>query len=175
MKKNLFLWQLTGLTFTAIFGTLLHFLYPWTNAVALAPFCAVNESTWEHMKILFFPLLLFALLQCCFFYKEYQNFWCVKCIGTLLGTLCIPILFYTYNGSFGQSPAWLNILFFFLAAALAFLMEFWLFKKKIPLCKYSAITIIALYITALLFVFFTFLPPKLPLFQDPITGFYGII
>ena len=53
-KKEITLWQVGGLTFTAVFGTLLHFAYEWTGFKFFAPVSGINESTWEHMKLLFF-------------------------------------------------------------------------------------------------------------------------
>ena len=78
MKRDISLWQLGGFSFTALAGTLLHFLYDLTGeSVLAAPFSGVNESTWEHMKLLYFPLLIFALIQSRFF-KERKGFWCIK-------------------------------------------------------------------------------------------------
>ena len=77
----------------------------------MAPFSGVNESTWEHMKLLFWPLFFFALVQRPFF-REQKNYWCVKLAEILLGLLLIPVLFYTYNGAFEQSPDWVNIAIF---------------------------------------------------------------
>lgn len=174
MKKSLGLWALAGLTFTAVLGTLLHFLYDWTDAAAVTPFSAVNESTWEHIKILFFPMLLFGCIQWSFFREEYEGFWWIKLIGITVGTLAIPVLYYTYNGAFGKSPDWLNVLFFFIAAGGAYLLEWRLFKKEFYR-PYSGIAVIILSAWALAFVIFTFYPPQLPLFQDPITERYGLV
>ena len=132
MKRNISLWQFLGFGVASLGGTLLHFIYDWTNESPFAAlFSGVNESTWEHMKLLFFPLFVFAVVQS-FFFKEYDNFWCVKLIGTLSGLISIPILFYTYNGAFGKSPDWLNITIFFISAAITFLVETRLFKKEKP-------------------------------------------
>ena len=52
MQKRLLRWELIGFAFTGAVGTLLHFVYEWTGGDPLiAAFCAVNESTWEHMKL----------------------------------------------------------------------------------------------------------------------------
>ena len=177
MKNSLPIWQLAGLTFTAVLGTLLHFLYEWTGIFALAPISAVNESTFEHMKILFFPMLFFALVQSKFFKKDHPSFWCVKFICVTLGTLLIPVLFYTYNGAFGKSPDWFNISSFFLAAGAAYFVETKLFKReqtKKTAKNRCDLAKILLVVWALLFIFFTFAPPHLPLFQDPISNLYGI-
>lgn len=173
MRKNVWLWQLAGLTFTVVLGSLLHFLYSWTELLLLAPISAVNESTWEHMKIFFFPTLAFACIQSKFFCREYKGFWWIKLIGTVAGTLAIPILFYTWNGAFGKTPDWLNVIFFFLSAGIAYGLEHFLFQidLKWPLGWLGALILLFI---AFLFIIFTFLPPHFPLFQDPLNGLYGL-
>ncbi|MBR6768462.1 MAG: hypothetical protein IKM34_03135 [Clostridia bacterium] len=127
MKRQVGLWQLMGFAVTALGGTLLHFLYEWTGEqVWIAPFSGINESTWEHMKILFWPMFLYAIVQS-FFFKDRNDFWCIKCKGILAGLVSIPLLFYTYNGAIGKSPDWINIAIFFISAAIAYIYETKLF------------------------------------------------
>ena len=174
MKRSIGLWQLMGFAVTSLGGTLLHFLYEWLGkAPWIAPFSGVNESTWEHMKLLFCPMFLFAVIQS-FFFKERETFWCVKLKGTLLGLVMIPVLFYTYNGVIGRSPDWINIAIFFICAAIAYIYETRQFAKDTARCKYSALAFISLCMIALLFIIFTFRTPALGIFQDPLTGTYGI-
>ncbi len=174
MKRNLSLWQFAGFAVTSLCGTLLHFLYDLTNQNKLvASFSAVNESTWEHMKLLFFPLFIFALIQSRFF-KELKNFWCVKLIGIAAGLCLIPVLFYTYNGTFGKSPDWVNIAIFFISAAAVFILETRLFKTDRFQCKSPWIAFAVICLIGVLFVVFTFATPHIPLFQDPITNAYGL-
>ena len=111
MKREIVYWQYAGFVFTAVMGTLLHFLYEWSGESAVAALISgVNESTWEHMKLLFFPMLGFALIQSRFF-KDTESFWSIKLKGSLIGLLLIPVIFYTYNGAIGKSPDWFNSLF----------------------------------------------------------------
>ncbi len=174
MKRDISLWQFTGFAFSSLSGTLLHFLYDWTNEnVLIALFSGVNESTWEHMKLLFFPLFIFALIQSRFF-KEYENYWCVKLAGITTGLILIPALFYTYNGAFGKSPDWLNIAIFFISTAVVFLWETQLLKKDSLRCKWQCLAFGILCLIGVLFVVFTFATPQIPLFQDPLTKTYGI-
>ena len=174
MKRNIAPYQLLGFGVTALFGTILHFLYDWLGeAVWIAPFSGVNESTWEHMKLLFWPTFIFAIIQS-FFFKDRSDFWCVKLRGISLGISLIPILFYTYNGAIGKSPDWLNISIFFISGAILFIYETRLFKSESLLCPSKAIPFTILCIYALLFIVFTFVQPKLSIFLDPITNTYGI-
>lgn len=175
MKKEWNLWQLLGFGVTSLLGTLLHYVYEWTGeSLSAAPFSGVNESTWEHMKLLFFPMFLFAIVQSAFVGKEHRGFWCVKLRGTLLGLFLIPALYYTINGAFGHSPDWINIAIFFVSAAIAYFVEArMLWREELP-CKRPKLSLAVLFALAVLFVVFTFLTPQIPLFQDPLTGSYGI-
>ncbi len=174
MKRSIGLWQLVGFGVVSLSGTVLHFLYEWTGeSLLVAPFSGVNESTWEHMKLLFWPMLIFAIIES-FFFKDRGDFWCVKARGILLGTGLIPIIFYTYNGSVGKSPDWINIAIFFISAGAAYLYESRLFKKETARCRSKIAAISALFALAIAFVVLTFIPPELGIFRDPLTGGYGI-
>ncbi len=174
MKRTINLWQLMGFSVTSFLGTVLHFLYEWLGeAPWISPFSGVNESTWEHMKLLFWPMLLFAAVQSAFFCDR-EDFWCIKLRGILLGLILIPVIFYTYNGAIGKSPDWLNIAIFFVTAAIAYLYETRLFKRETLHCRSKKGAILALCVIALLFGLFTFFPPALGIFADPLTGGYGI-
>jgi hypothetical protein len=174
MKRTVWLWELVGFAVSALLGTLLHFLYDFSGeALWAAPFSGVNESTWEHMKLLFWPMLIFTIAQA-FFFRERKDFLCIKLRGILLGLILIPALFYTYNGAIGKSPDFINIAIFFVSAAIAYLYETrLLYTERVHFCAQKA-AIAALSVLALLFVLFTFRAPHLPLFCDPLTGTYGI-
>lgn len=163
-----------GFAVTSLGGTLLHFLYEWTGeAVWAAPFSGVNESTWEHIKLLFFPMFIFAIVQS-FFFKECEKYWCIKLKGTLLGLVLIPVLFYTYNGVIGSSPDWINIAIFFISAAISYIYETRQFNDETAQCKSPGLALGVLCVIAVLFVIFTFATPEIGIFKDPLTGAYGI-
>ena len=82
IMRKIILWQIIGFITTSIFGILLHFLYDWTDSKWLAIFSSINESTWEHMKIMFWPMFIFAIIQS--FFLQNNNFWDVKLKGILL-------------------------------------------------------------------------------------------
>ena len=131
MKKSISLWQFAGFVFTSLLGTLLHFLFEWSNGnFIVAPFSTVNESTWEHMKIIFFPMCIFGVIENKPFSNQYEKFWTVKLKGILLGVISIPIIFYSLNGIFGITPDWINITIFFIADAIAYLYETKQFRQN---------------------------------------------
>ncbi len=173
MKRSVGLWQLWGFVITSLLGTLLHFLYEWTGeAVWAATISGVNESTWEHMKLLFFPAVTFAVFES-FFMRERRDFWCIKLRGIVLGTLLIPVIYYTYNGAIGKSPDWLNISIFFISAAVAFIYEARHMRKREPVCTYPKLSIAVLCVLGALFGVFTFVTPEIGIFMDPVSGEFG--
>ena len=174
MKKSIGLWGLCGFAVVSFLGTLLHFLYDLSGeSLWIAPFSGVNESTWEHMKLLFWPMLLFGVIQSIFF-KNREDFWCVKLRGILLGLSAIPILFYTYNGAIGKSPDWVNISIFFISAAVVYIYETRRLRGGELSCRRPWLSFAVVCAIGLLFALFTFKTPEQGIFRDPITGGYGI-
>ena len=172
MKQRSVLWQWAGFAVATFGGTILHFLYDWTGgSILVAPFSGVNESTWEQAAVLATVSLRPGSAAV---FKDQENYWCVKLAGIVLGLVLIPVLFYTYNGVFGKSPEWINIAIFYITALMVFLFEWWAFKDDRLQCKYPRIAVAVICLIGVLFVMFTFIPPQIPLFQDPLTGTYGV-
>lgn len=173
MKKSVSHWEMGGFVAVSVVGTLLHFLFDWTGgSLGAALISAVNESIWEHMKLIFVPMVVFALIQRWIF-PEIRGFWWVKLTGILTALALIPMLYYTYTGALGVNMDWLNIAIFFFAAGAAFWLEAVLFQsgKVCPLPELLAVALIGLIGSA--FLVFTFATPEIPLFRDPQDGSFG--
>jgi hypothetical protein len=176
MRKRLFYWEVAGFLWTGAAGTALHFLYDWSGgAVWAAVLGAVNESVWEHVKLLVVPVFLFTVVQLCVTGHRYPDLPAVRAVTTVAGSLAIPVLYYTYTGAFGVQYTWADILIFFLADALLFWLDFRLLRRGAMGTGWQQIAGAAV-LWGLLFAFVwcTFRPPALPLFQDPVTGMYGM-
>ena len=174
MHRTIVKWQIIGFVFVCVLGTFLHFLFDLTGqTILVAPFSAVNESIWEHLKLLYFPMVIFALWEYFRWGKLVTSFWYVKLLGILSGLLLVPVLYYTYTGIGGVNADWLNITIFFLIAATVYWGETKLFgraqHRQLP--NWAAIGLLA--IVGISFVVLTFLPPHIPFFRDPSTGSYG--
>ncbi len=60
--KRLKYFTMGGILFVLITGSLAHFLYDWSgNNLIIGLFSPVSESIWEHMKLIFFPMLIYSL------------------------------------------------------------------------------------------------------------------
>ena len=170
MRKSFSFWSVAGFVFVSILGTLLHFAYEWSGQrVLVAPFSGVNESVWEHMKLLYSPLLAFALLERRL-RRDAAGNGCALLLGAVAGLATIPLLYYTYTGALGLSADWFNIAIFYVAVA----VSFWVQSRRWGHCRNSKAAWAALLLLGGLFVLFTFAPPHIPLFRDPLTGQYGV-
>ena len=165
--KRLKLYLILGFLFTAVLGTIWHFLYDWTGRGAIAAlFFPVNESTWEHMKLVFFPVLVWSLLLPAGIRKDFPAMRCALLAGGLLGTWLVPVLFYTYSGILGRNLALIDIGIFYTAVLAAFWTAWKLrdserAEKACPLILFfSAVMLLA-------FFLFTFAPPDIGLFAKP--------
>lgn len=158
--------------FTIVVGTLLHFTFNWSNNNSFVGiFSAVNESTWEHLKILFFPMLITTIVGY-FYYKDIPNYLCNKTKGILLSLLFIVVFFYTYSGILGTNYAIINILSFIFAIIIG---EVYFYRQiKLNTSCNLLLSIIILLGLTLSFFIFTFIPPQIGLFIDPVNQTYGI-
>ena len=85
-----------GFIWSIVFGTMLHFLYGWTGENRVVGlYAAVSESTWEHLKLLFFPVLLYTVWEYIWLGHRWKGYVQVRAEGVLLGMLTITALFYT--------------------------------------------------------------------------------
>ncbi len=178
VKKYKFLY-LVGLLWTAALGTLLHFTYEWSDEnTFVGLFSAVNESIWEHTKLLFFPAAVFAPAVYPFVKKDIPRFLNIFAVSILLGIAFQTIAYYAYSGIIGMDIPWVNILLFFVSTALIFYSAYKAANKNSQGSSLPGLTIIT--ILAIIYFYFTANPPSIGIFQSPeassITQFsYGVI
>lgn len=165
------LYAIIGFFTISILGSLFHFIYDWTNHNKfISIFVAVNESTWEHLKIGVIPTLLWILVG---MFLKINNIAVSGFIAILTICLVIPLIFYTYT-IFTKPILIIDILSFFFAIGLAMFFSYLISKANTLPKPLQIIGIIGTILFTLAFIIFTFYPPKLFLFKDPITNNYGI-
>lgn len=165
---------LSRFLFISVLGVLLHFTYEWSgDNPIVALFSAVNESTWEHLKLLFFPMLLLTIIELLFTEKRQlpSNYLFARIIGILSGMAFIVIAFYTLTGVFAKLPDAVNIALYFLGVFLALCIENKINRGNSQ--NHSAFAAIVLLALTIAFFVFTKYPPSIGLFANPVlTGFH---
>ena len=167
--RHIWRWALVSLA-----GTLLHFVFAWSgNNPIVALIAPVNESTWEHLKLLYVPMLAAVLLEYAAGGKQTSGFLAAKAAGILVGMLTIVVLFYTYSGIVGHDILWADIATFLTGTAVAFYAGQRLLSRLPAALSTRGCGILLLLLPALAFAAFTFFPPHIGLFQDP-SGTWGM-
>lgn len=183
IKKNLII----GAVFTSILGVLFHFAFEFLGEnQMLAWLFPVNESTWEHLKLLFFPSLIWSVIGYFLIGKDLGDYIGASSLGMLYGMLSIVVLFYTYTGVLGYSINAINIIIFFIGVVLCYCSICKVLTRPKDRCHSSLepeqdtvpgnwAGVLFFLIFFVLFLVFTYLPPKIGLFLDPATGTYGLM
>lgn len=153
----------------SIIGTLSHFVYEWTGKPYLIGlFFPVNESTWEHLKLLFFPSLIYFAVVYFTLKEKPKNYISATAISIIAGMVSIVVMFYTYQGVLGRNIDFLNILIYFLGVAVTiYIMQRILKTQSFSSGTANIISLFFLLLTAILFVSFSFNPPSLGIFLPP--------
>jgi hypothetical protein len=175
-KGAILRYELIGMLFISLLGSVLHFTFEWSgyNPVVGA-FSAVNESVWEHLKLGFWPALLWAIIEYRQIRKDVNNFFVAKTVVPYAITVIIPLIFYSYTSITGESIFIIDIMSFIVAVIIGQYLSYKLLLHKQLPPNLEKIAVAALLVLAIAFIAFTFYPPHLPPFQDPISGEYGII
>ena len=166
--------MLIAIIIISVVGTLFHFLYELSHHnKIMALFAAVNESTWEHIKIALTPTILYSLYDG-FCYGTNPNYFFAKVLSLLTIIVVIPLIFYSYTGIIKRHVLIIDILSFYIAIALSQFLFYTILKMPaLPftinyLGAVGTFIVFGIYMTATLF------PVKNFLFKDPLTKEYGI-
>ena len=150
--------------FVVLLGVFLHFAYDLSgNNPIVGLFALTTESVWEHLKLIFFPMLILTLWDLYTRQRNNLSFLPARVIGILSGMIFTIIVFYTVTGVIGATIAWVNILIYLLSVAFAF----WIEKKLCNRCRNLSISwaIFILILFIILFIVFTIAPPDLGIFR----------
>ncbi|RKJ21468.1 hypothetical protein D7X48_03410 [bacterium D16-50] len=163
--KCLKTYTIIGVFFVLAAGSLAHFLYDWTGSNAIAGlFVPVNESVWEHMKLLFFPMLLYSAFGAWIYRRQIRCIVSALCLGITAGTLLIPVFFYAYTFILGRNIFLLDIGTFVLSTVIAFRLAFQLAVS----CRAKPYILLSCVMVGVLFacfLWFTNHPPDIGLFS----------
>lgn len=169
-------WELLGVVVIFSAGAALHFAFEWSGYwKPIAWFVAVNESTWEHFKLAFWPGFIWALMGYFIVGKAACNYWLAKSLGLLSMPVIIAGIFYSYTTVVGKNYLWVDILSFLLAISAGQFISYRVFVKNKLNVSFQRLGVLGIVGMILAFVLFTYIPPHLFLFEHVQTHEYGIL
>ncbi len=174
-KNKFFIYELVGIIFGIVGSFIFHFAFEWIGEIKLLAWLfPVNESVWEHVKILLIPYAIFSIIEYCLLKPENsKNYWGIKALSMLLIPLAMIVGFYTYTGIIGTHFLALDILLSVIVVFLSYYLSYTLLSKNYVL-KNPDYLIVGAVILLYLIVYFTYFPPKIDLFLDSTTAGYGL-
>ncbi len=174
-------WILLGIPFLFMLGSPMHFVYEWTGRASIVGIIApVNESIWEHLKLAFWPMLVWWIIGYFIIAKKNKisaaRWFFPAAIALYSAIIVIIAFFYTYTGAFGFESIFMDIFSLILAIIVGHLMALHFFRRATFInCRcWFYIAIVLIILLSSLFAVFTFNTPHIPLFRDSITGTYGV-
>lgn len=170
-------WEIIGALLIIAFGTTLHFWFEWLDYWRPAALiAAVNESTWEHFKMAFWPGLFFALVEYPFIRAEVNNFWAAKFAGLMAMPVITVVLFYGYTSIMGTHLLWVDVIIFILSVIGGqWVSLFILTKTDERQPRVQVVAIAGLAAMTLAFSLLSYFPLQNFIFAHPGTGEYGIL
>ena len=150
-EKRAFWWTVGSLIFGLVFGSLLHFVWEWSGKMTwVAAFAPVSESPWEHLKLLFFPALLYMLAEKAWLEERYPGRFCENLRGLWAGLAVMPVLYYGYTLFTGRDYLWADIGIFVISVLTAFLVPYFYRNRPVGSCSLRR-NLLVLFVLLILF------------------------
>lgn len=168
-------WLIIVSLIVIVVGTLLHYVYHWSNENRMVGYLSpVNESVWEHLKLIVFPLMLAVAIEIIYLSRtnrSVNNPWTALFLSIAAGMVFIVVTFYTYTGAFTkESKVVVDIGTFIVAAILSSFILHYLFRLAKFDKQTEMIALAGLVATLLMVFYFTYHPPAVPLFEESLAN-----
>jgi hypothetical protein len=175
MKSSVLKWELIGIVVISVLGSALHFAFAWSGGwPPVGAIAAVNESVFEHLKLTFWPTVLYAAITYKLLKRPAAQVLIAKAAAAYVMPVAIIVLFYAYKAITGTDNLIYDIATFVVAVALGQLASYGILKvARVPV-GLGWLGLFLLVFLAVAYGLFTFYPPHLSLFLDSVSGGYGI-
>jgi hypothetical protein len=172
-RKIVLKWELFGILVISLLGSVLHFVFDWSGQSApVGAIAAVNESVWEHLKIAYWPTLIYAIIEYRFIKKYTNNYYFSKTACIFIIPIAIIGIFYTYTSILGYEILAVDILTFIFAIAIGQLIGYRiLMARELPVYL-DRVGFVFVILYGVCFVIFTYHTPNLPIFEDHATRLF---
>jgi hypothetical protein len=164
-KRKVLIWEAIGVLFLIIAGFVLHFVYEWTGqSVLVAWFTPINESVWEHLKLGFWGLVFFSLVEYWFIRHSVKNYFAARAAGILSLQLFVLVVYYTYTAFVHTHIVIVDILSYIIGVIICQALSYKILTSRRLPSAVTVASVLFLLVHALLLIAFTFAPPDHPMF-----------
>lgn len=174
-KKFLFM-ELLGAVVVSAMAVIFHNLYELSDRnFYVGLISATNESVFEHVKIIFFPYLIWTVLEYLLLKpRDYQKFFATKLIVLCVISSLVVVFYYTYVGIIGYNIMAVDITSAFVYVIIGFVWSYnWITSQNTVGAWFWWAVVLAL-VFCIGIVYFSIEQPKIPLFYDTESKIYGM-
>ncbi|MBC7349109.1 MAG: hypothetical protein H5U05_03960 [Candidatus Aminicenantes bacterium] len=157
-----------------IFFSVLHFGYDLTHLSFLKPFCGIDESIFQHLKMAFWAYLLASMVEYPVFKrkkKKYESFWIPRFFSATIVPWTIFLVWYLAPATGGKlSPSYLELIWAlvvsYFSGLAGGLIERTLEDQRLAFC-FKVLVIFLAVASAFLYIAFTYQLPWIDMFRAP--------
>lgn len=156
-------------------SVLSHFMYEWCNNFIFSILFPVNESIWEHMKLLVTPVLIYALVEYFIYRKKrikFNNFSLSYDVSIITDIILYLVIYLPIDHFFGHNMIVSIALLFFDYVLISYISYSILNTRKIK--NSNIIGILLIVFIYFLFYYLTYYPAHSYMFYDTKDKIYGI-
>lgn len=167
--------KIINVVFLFLLSFLWHFVYDWFPNNIFALFFPVNESIWEHMKIIYYCLFMGSILEFVLCKKnniKINNFYIEAMVKSILGVIFYLIIFIPFYLWLGES----------MLISISLMLITYIFMEYIGYkiltgeeMNINILPVIIIVLGCIMFVILTFYPLHNFLFFDEVIFGYGIL
>ena len=168
--KNFFIMyksQIISYVVAVLLGVLNHFLYDFLNKpIFLVPFIPIDESIFEHLKLLFYPILIVSLIEGVIKNYTLPSFISSRIISVIISSVFL-VLFYYFVTLFnnGKGIDLLNIISYFVFMGITYIMSDSLYNEFETNKNFTKIGLFLLILSVIFLTFFSWYKPNLDFFN----------
>lgn len=151
-----------------LISTFVHNLYTWFSNSFTLIFSPINESIWEHMKMIFTSYIIFAFIKYIYFKIkkiDTSNIFFNELILSILNIIIFLIIYLPIYYLFGEN-LFITLIMYFITI---FLIRNLNIKKDL-----NILSLIIIFIVYASFTYLSYNPPKIDIFRDPTNNTYGL-
>ena len=163
--------EIAGVFIIFLLSFLLHELYDLTGQnVVVGVFAPINESIWEHMKMGFFAVIFYSIIEYYYFRGISNNFFLAKGILAILLPMMIALGHILYTTILGRHVVLIDIINLFIWIVIGQLISYRILTLEKNYLTINRACFIFIIFMMLIYIVFTFVQPNHSIFQEPKTS-----
>lgn len=167
--------NIIGTFFIFLIGFIIHNLYEWFPNVLTSIIAPVNESIFEHMKMIFTSYIMWLIIKI-FIYKKYNikenSFIFKELITTIFTIILFLIIFLPIYNKFGEN-LFLTLFIYFVSICASQIFNY-IFNTKKESRVFNTIGLLSIIVIYAITTYLTYNPIICDFFLDSSNNSYGL-